>query len=44
MSTLVRLTADEYGTSVNQTIYHGMIGLLMYLTASRRYIMFATCL
>nr|GEX23663.1 putative ribonuclease H-like domain-containing protein [Tanacetum cinerariifolium] len=35
--------ADLSGTPINQTKYHSMVGALMYLTASRRDIMHATC-
>nr|GFA57437.1 hypothetical protein [Tanacetum cinerariifolium] len=35
---------DESGVSVNETLFRGMIGLLMYLTASRPDIQFSTCL
>ena len=44
MSTTVKLDADEKGKYVNITAYRGMIGSLLYLTASRPDIMFATCL
>ena len=44
MSTTVKLDADEKRKSVNITAYRGMIGSLLYLTASRPDIMFATCL
>ena len=44
MSTIVKLDANEKGKSVNITAYRGMIGSLLYLTASRPDIMFATCL
>ncbi|GJX09277.1 retrovirus-related pol polyprotein from transposon TNT 1-94 [Tanacetum coccineum] len=37
-----KLDADLQGTQVNQTKYRSMIGRLMYLTASRPYIAFAT--
>ncbi|GKA99043.1 retrovirus-related pol polyprotein from transposon TNT 1-94 [Tanacetum coccineum] len=37
-----KLDADLQGTQVDQTKYHSMIGGLMYLTASRPYIAFAT--
>ncbi|GJS50580.1 ribonuclease H-like domain-containing protein [Tanacetum coccineum] len=37
-----KLDADLQGTQVNQTKYHSMIGGLMYLTASRPDIAFAT--
>nr|GFD09189.1 uncharacterized mitochondrial protein AtMg00810-like [Tanacetum cinerariifolium] len=35
--------ADMSGTPVDQTKYHSMVEALMYLTASRPYIMHATC-
>nr|GEX16190.1 hypothetical protein [Tanacetum cinerariifolium] len=35
---------DESGVSVNETLFRGMIGSLMYLTASRHDIQFFTCL
>ncbi|GJV47383.1 hypothetical protein Tco_1437595 [Tanacetum coccineum] len=35
---------DESGVSVNETQFRGMIGSLMYLTASRSDIQFSTCL
>ncbi|KAD3336764.1 hypothetical protein E3N88_32283 [Mikania micrantha] len=38
------ITPDEKGELVDVTLYRGMIGSLMYLTASRPDIMFATCL
>ncbi|CAM8982498.1 unnamed protein product [Rhodiola kirilowii] len=34
-ATHVKVTKDEAGTSVNQTLYMSMIGSLLYLTASR---------
>ncbi|GKA91547.1 hypothetical protein Tco_0813417 [Tanacetum coccineum] len=37
------LDADVSGTPVNQTKYHSMVGVLMYLTTSRPYIVHATC-
>nr|GEX32401.1 integrase, catalytic region, zinc finger, CCHC-type, peptidase aspartic, catalytic [Tanacetum cinerariifolium] len=37
-----RLDADLQGTSTDQTTYHRIIGGLMYLTASRPYIAYAT--
>ncbi|GKB55401.1 retrovirus-related pol polyprotein from transposon TNT 1-94 [Tanacetum coccineum] len=39
---IVKLDADLQGTQVDQTKYHSMIGGLMYLTASRPDIAFAT--
>ena len=44
MSSSTVLSADEDGKSVNSTAYRGMIGSLLYLTASRPDIMFSTCL
>jgi hypothetical protein len=44
MSPPNNLHADLDGKHVNPTFYRGMIGSLMYLTASRPDIMFATCL
>nr|GEZ44599.1 hypothetical protein [Tanacetum cinerariifolium] len=38
------LGLDESGVSVNETLFIGMIGLLMYLTASRPDIEFSICL
>nr|GFA11372.1 hypothetical protein [Tanacetum cinerariifolium] len=37
------LDADLSGTAVDQTKYQSMVGALMYLTASRPYIMHTTC-
>ncbi|KAI3735651.1 hypothetical protein L6452_15159 [Arctium lappa] len=44
MSTTLKLHSDPDGKDVNATIYRGMIGSLMYLTASRPHIMFSTFL
>ncbi|GJS01069.1 retrovirus-related pol polyprotein from transposon TNT 1-94 [Tanacetum coccineum] len=38
------LGPDELGVSVNETVFRGIIGSLMYLTASRPDIQFSTCL
>ncbi|WVZ89770.1 hypothetical protein U9M48_036134 [Paspalum notatum var. saurae] len=38
------LDADEDGEAVDQKEFHGMIGLLLYLTATRPDIQFAVCL
>ena len=40
------LTLDRHsnGKSINMTLYRGMIGSLLYLTASRPDIMYSTCL
>ena len=34
MSSSIKLDMDEKGKSVNSTMYRGMIGSLLYLTAS----------
>ena len=39
-----RLVPNPEGEPVDQTLYRSMVGSLMYLTASRPDIMFATCL
>ena len=39
-----KLDKDENGKSIDITQYRGMIGSLLYLTASRPDIMFATCI
>ena len=44
MANGVKLDADEKGTSVDQKQYRGMIGSLLYLTASRPDILFSVCL
>ncbi|GKD46902.1 retrovirus-related pol polyprotein from transposon TNT 1-94, partial [Tanacetum coccineum] len=44
MSMETKLIKDEKGESVDNTKYRGMIGSLLYLTASRPYIMFSVCL
>ncbi|GJV98999.1 hypothetical protein Tco_1554251 [Tanacetum coccineum] len=44
MFTETTLTKDEEGESVDNTKYRGMIGSLLYLTASRPDIMFSVCL
>ncbi|KAK1402380.1 hypothetical protein POM88_001985 [Heracleum sosnowskyi] len=44
MPTATKLDKDETGKKVDITSYRGMIGSLLYLTASRPDIMFATCL
>src|SRR5690348_12668298 len=35
MGTNSKMDADELGNLVNETMYRGIIGLLLYLTASR---------
>ncbi|WVZ94144.1 hypothetical protein U9M48_040075 [Paspalum notatum var. saurae] len=44
MSTNTTLDADEDGETVDQKKFRGMIGSLLYLTASRPDIQFAVCL
>jgi len=44
MATNCYLDSDEKGTSVDQTKYKGLIGSLLYLSASRPDIMFSVCL
>jgi uncharacterized membrane protein YciS (DUF1049 family) len=44
MATTTKLGKDEDGTSVDESMYRGMIGSLLYLTASRPDIMFSVCL
>ncbi|RVW28774.1 Retrovirus-related Pol polyprotein from transposon RE1 [Vitis vinifera] len=44
MSSSIKLDMDEKGKSVNSTMYRGMIGSLLYLTASRPDIMYSVCL
>ncbi|XP_070010834.1 secreted RxLR effector protein 161-like [Nicotiana sylvestris] len=43
MSPATNLDKDEQGTPVDETKYRRMIGLLLYLTASRPDIMFSVC-
>ena len=44
MSTSTKLDVDEAGKAVDQKTYRGMIGSLLYLTASRPDIQFSICL
>ncbi|GJY95851.1 retrovirus-related pol polyprotein from transposon TNT 1-94 [Tanacetum coccineum] len=44
MSSETKLTRNENGESIDDTKYRGMIGSLLYLTASRSDIMFNVCL
>ncbi|GJX31135.1 retrovirus-related pol polyprotein from transposon TNT 1-94 [Tanacetum coccineum] len=44
MSTEINLTKDDEADSVDSSKYRGMIGSLLYLTASRPDIMFSVCL
>nr|XP_016436195.1 PREDICTED: uncharacterized mitochondrial protein AtMg00810-like [Nicotiana tabacum] len=43
MSPTTMLKEDMNGKSVNETIYRGMIGSILYLTASRPDIVFSIC-
>ena len=44
MSTTTKLNKDENGKQIDEKYFRSMIGSLLYLTASRPDIMFATCL
>jgi hypothetical protein len=44
MPTNGHLNLDEGGNPVEQTLYRSMIGILLYLTASRSDIMFSVCM
>ena len=44
MSSITKLDKDEKGKDVNQKLYRGMIGSLLYLTASKPDVMFCVCL
>ena len=44
MSSTLTLDKDENGKSVDQNVFRGMIGSLLYLTTSRPDIMFSVCL
>ena len=44
MSSSIKLDLDEKGKPIDQTKYRGMIGSLLYLTASRSDIMYSVCL
>ena len=44
MSSSIKLDKDEKGKSIGSTMYRGMIGSLLYLTASRPDIMYSVCL
>nr|XP_016443545.1 PREDICTED: uncharacterized mitochondrial protein AtMg00240-like [Nicotiana tabacum] len=43
MSPTTTLEEDRNGKSLDETMYRGMIGSLLYLTASRPDIMFSVC-
>ena len=40
----IKLDQDEKGKSVDETVFRGMIGSLLYLTASRPDIVHSVCL
>ena len=40
----IKLDQDEKGKSVDETVYRGMIGSLLYLTSSRPDIVHSVCL
>ena len=44
MSPTYKLSKDEHGLSIDQKLYRGMIGSLLYLTASRPDILFSLCM
>ena len=44
MSPITKLDKDEKGKDVNQKLYRGMIGSLLYLTTSRPDVMFCVYL
>ena len=44
MATTIKLSKDESGKPIDEKLYRGMIGSLLYLTASRPDIMFSVCL
>ena len=44
MSSSIKLDKDEKGKSIDSTMYKGMIGSLLYLTANRPNIMYSVCL
>ena len=43
MSTSVKLTEDPKGISIDSKKYRGMIGSLLYITASRPDIQYSVC-
>ena len=43
-SLITKLDKNEKGKNVNQKLFRGMIGSLIYLTASRPNVMFYVCL
>ena len=43
ISSTCKLDKDEEGTNIDQKLYWGIIGLLLYLTTSRPDILFSVC-
>ena len=43
ISPTCRLDKDEKGTNIDQKLYRGIIGSLLYLTASKPNILFSVC-
>ena len=44
MSSSIKLDKDEKGKFIDSSMYRGMIGSLLYLTANRPNIMYSECL
>ena len=44
MDTIIKLDKDENGKNMDEKLYRGMIGSLLYLTTSRPDIMFSVCM
>ena len=44
MTPSCKLEKDEHGKNIDSKLYRGMIGSLLYLTASRPDIMFSVCM
>ena len=44
MSPIYKFDKDKNGKSINEKLYRGMIGSLLYLTASRPNILFSICM
>ena len=44
MTSFCKLKKDEYDKNIDSKLYRGMIGSLLYLTASRSDIIFSVCM
>ena len=44
ISSTYKLDKDEEGTNIDQRLYRGIIGLLLYLTSSRLDVLFSVCM